>query len=369
MTNKSSLVRCSWLASSALLGIAIGAALGNGPLLTFRSEGILAMDLSPLEFKRFSELANNADTFRSVVGVTPVGVAQTPAAVREIGNVVTSGKWLKPVPRFSKSDAKDLPNFVDKTDPDKAYLGVALFATATEPGEAAALATWMGQYFKETAAREAIRETVSKWRAENRRFSDFARSEQFRLNFEIEQAQARSKALKTVVSAYPEFSKPEGRQVLEVKKENEKFVSPGQQLVAAETEVIDFREQIVRLQRKGIQEAFAADLLSQAETALKATASGTDSVSKMAAIVKTFRSLAKAEAEQERLVFIEAEISKIGARFLTQPQFVAQPSIATRPESPRPKQVMAVGGLLGAMLMAFWLFRARIRELLIPARE
>ncbi len=365
MTRIFSFAVALWLFGGAVVGGGIGASAGYGYFLKYRSAGILSLELSPTEMKRLSELASNQDTFRATVSSLPPFQLQAENAITLAGGQVTAGKWLTAVPRFSKADTKDLPSLVDKGEFDTAYIGVRISAVAKDAADAANLAKWMGLYVKETAAREAVRTTLAKWRFENRRFSDFARAEQLRLEYEIDQAQIRAKSLKTLVATYPEFAKSEGRQVMEIRKESEKFVSLGQQLVAAETEVLDLREKLVRLDRTALQEKFAAPLLSQAESVLESSVSGSDSLAKLGAILKPFQAAAKTGAEQQKLTNISAELAKIGARFLVEPQFIAQPPVPSQPENPQPRQVALLGALIGLLLTALVVFRKHLIGLLL----
>ena len=45
------------------VGAGAGALLGYGPMLRYKSEGVLNMDLSTSEYKRFAELANDNSSF------------------------------------------------------------------------------------------------------------------------------------------------------------------------------------------------------------------------------------------------------------------------------------------------------------------
>ena len=56
--------------------------------------------------------------------------------------------------------------------------------------------------------------------------------------------QTRAAALKKIVAAYPNAARRDSQQVVDVRKDNEKFMSPMSQLVGAESEVIDIRERL-----------------------------------------------------------------------------------------------------------------------------
>jgi len=71
-----------------------------------------------------------------------------------------------------------------------------------------------------------VRDQVSRWKVEKWKFSDRAREQKLKHEFTIEQAQTRAAALKIVVASHPELTRREGSQVIDVRKDNEKFISP-----------------------------------------------------------------------------------------------------------------------------------------------
>jgi hypothetical protein len=356
---------------AALAGVGVGAGLGYGPLLRYKSEGVLSMEMGTAEYKRFAELATDANTVRQFAAVSlPPGVDSH--WVDQLVSDVTKGAWLKPVPKVSKADAKELPDALLQLDKDKAqaaYLGLRLTHTASNPDETAKGATWLGSYFKDVATREAVREQVSRWAAENRQFSDRAVERKLKYQFDIEQAQTRATSLKKLVASYPEAARRESQQVVDVRKDNEKFMSPMAQLVGAESEIIDIREKIQRLDREMEQQVFAKAMVADAELALNEAHSGSESVVKLSEMIVRFSKRVKTEAEREKLSSLAADVSQISARFLVQAQFVAKPSVPTRPESPRPLMVMVLAGLLAGLLSAAFLWRETLKKMLLQDGE
>lgn len=367
--------------AAALAGMGVGAVLGYGPLLRFKSEGVLSVEMGTAEYKRFAELAGDANTVQRFLSVAPPSGLGADA-LEALAVNVTRGEWLKPVPKVSKADAKELPDLLLQLEqerdkplerervqdrerkPSYVYLGVRLSHTASDAQEAAKVATWLGAYFKDVATREAVRDQVFRWAAESRQYSDRALERKLKYQFEIEQAQTRAAALKKVVSSYPDAARREGQQVVDVRKDNEKFMSPMAQLVGAESEVIDIREKIQKLDREIEQQVFAKTLVEEAEAALNQARSGSESVQKLSGVIIDFSKKVKTEAEREKLSSLAADVSQISARFLSQAQFVAQPSVPARPERPGPRLVMVLAGLLAGLLSAVFLWREKLLEML-----
>ena len=370
----------------AVMGGGVGAMLGYGPLLRYKTEGVLSMEMGTTEYKRFSELANDESTLRQFADLIPPGGLDS-KGLAQLTAVVAQGQWHKPVPRVSRTDAKELPDMLlqmeqdrEKTpvmEPDRertmvemrkltvpAYLGLRLTHTAADPVEASKVAVWLGGYVKDVAAREAVREQVARWKAENWQFADRARERKLKHEFTIEQAQTRAAAFKKIVANYPESARREGSQVVDVRKDNEKFISPQAQLVGAESEIIETRQKVRKLDRELEQQAFTQVLLGEVEAALKQARSGSESVLKLSAVIAEFGKKVKTEAERERLLSLAADLSQISGRFLTQAQFIAKPSVPTYPERPIPLFVIALGALLSAFLAAAFVWRKLIIKML-----
>ncbi len=370
-----------FVAVAALLGAGTGAGLGYGPLLKYKTEGVLSMEMGTSEYKRFSELANDAATARQYVTVFPPPDLKGVELERLIRTIALGG-WHKPVPKVSRADAKELPDVLlqleqereknqearvqqmERRLPVTVYLGLRLTHTAPEPQQVADIASWLGDYFKDVATREAVREQVSRWKAENRQFSDRALERKLKFEFDIQQAQTRAAALKKIVAAYPDAARRDSQQVVDVRKDNEKFMSPMSQLVGAESEVIDIRERLQKLDREIEQQSFVKSLVLEADTAANNAQSGNDSVRQLSGVITEASKKVKTEAEREKLLSLAADLSQISARFLSQAQFVAKPSVPSLPERPTPLMVSLLLALSTAFLAALFLWRRLIIDLL-----
>ncbi len=363
---------------AATAGAGLGALLGYGPMLRYKSEGVLNMDMGTSEYKRFTELANDASSASQFLAAFPPPKMYT-GGVDALMSAVVKGEWHKALPKVSKVDTKELTDAALQTERDgekekerertlgktgvksfkdnAVYLGLRLTHTASDPLEAAEMTTWLGHYFKEVATREAVREQVSRWTADNRQFSDRALEQKLKYEFDIEQAKNRALALKKIVEQYPETSARDSRQVIDVRKDNEKFMSPLAQLVGAESELIEITEKTQKLNREIVQQAFVGGLLKEAELVLKQARSGSESVGKLAEVIAEYSKKIKTDAEREKLLSLAADLSQISARFLSQAQFIAQPSIPTRPVRPTPLMYTVFMGLLFAMIAVIYIWR------------
>lgn len=364
------------VAVAALLGAGIGAGLGYGPLLKYKTEGVLSMEMGTAEYKRFSELANDTTTVRQYMAVSPPPGVKDDDIDRLI-RTVARGEWHKPLPKVSRADAKELPDILLQLEQERersleakgalqdrkpvtVYLGLRLIHTAPEPQQVANVASWLGDYFKDVATREAVREQVSRWKADNRQFSDRALERKLKFEFDIEQAQTRATSLKTIVAAYPDAARRDSQQVVDVRKDNEKFMSPMSQLIGAESEIIDIRARLQKLEREIEQQSFVKSLVLEADTAANKAQSGNDSVRQLSVVITEAIKKVKTDAEREKLLSLAADLSQIAARFLSQAQFVAKPSVPSLSERPTPLMVTVLGALLAAFLAVVFMWRQLI---------
>jgi hypothetical protein len=380
-TNIKRLITCIFV------GALLGALLGNTVLLKYKSEGVLSLDMSVAEYKRFSESVSDIPTLKQMITALAVPAEDSKAIELAVKN--NTNKWHTAVPRLSKAEAKDLPEALQKLAlesdrPDRAdkndrgdrgdrndkndkndksdkqitaYVGVRVLATGSDAEQTSRVARWMGQYFKELAAKEAVREQLFSWISENRQFSERAQERKLKLAYDIEQAKNRSNALKQLLKQYPYLAKSEANQVVDVRRENEKFMSPSAQLVGAESEIIDLNEKLSRLARESQQQVFAQDFLVKAETALFNASSGTAAVKALRDLITATELTVKNNAEKEKILGFAGDISKISARFLSQAQFVVPPAAPERPEQPRPLVLTVIFAFLSGLMALLWIYK------------
>lgn len=359
------------------VGAGAGALLGYGPMLRYKSEGVLNMDLSTSEYKRFAELANDNSSFSQYAIQFPPSKLQK-VEMESLGKLVAKGEWHKAVAKINKLDTKELTEAALKLESEvekerllekekafekggvkihrdgAVYLGLRITYIANEAKEAAEMANWLGAYFKEVATREAVRDQVARWAAENRQFKDRAQEIKLKYDFEISQAKQRTIALKKVIATYPLSVTTESRQVVDVRKDNEKFMSPMAQLVGTESEIIEISERSRKLDREIEQQLFTEAFIKKTETLLGQSRSGSESVGKLVMVITDFTKEVKTSAEREKLLSLAADLSQITARFLSQAQFIAQPSVPTKPEKPTPLMYIIFLSLFFVCLAALY---------------
>ena len=94
------------------LGAGAGALLGYGPMLRYKSEGVLNMDMGTSEYKRFTELANDANSSSQFLAAFPPPQMHN-ESVDALKKAVVKGEWHKALPKVSKVDAKEIERTTD----------------------------------------------------------------------------------------------------------------------------------------------------------------------------------------------------------------------------------------------------------------
>ena len=62
------------LAGAAVIGGCIGAVLGYGPLMNYKSEGVLSVEMGISEYKRYAELANDPVAVTRYIAATSISL-------------------------------------------------------------------------------------------------------------------------------------------------------------------------------------------------------------------------------------------------------------------------------------------------------
>lgn len=376
------------------IGVGVGAYFGYGPLLRYKSEGILSLEMGTAEYKRFTELANDETTIRRFIATLPPAKLNDKEVEFLISNMV-KGEWHKPVAKINKADTKELPDIVmqmekevekekekekekeeekDKSEDGNskkanirvlAYLGLKISNINANPKTAAEVATWLGGYFKDVAARDEIHELVTLWSSNTTHFLDRASEQKLKYQFKIDQAKDRAVALKKVLANHPEYLiNRDERQIVKVRKDNEKFLSPSTQIIAAESEVIYIIGKIQALNREIVQQTFAAPILKRVESVLKSEQGGLKLLTKIDAVLSEQVQTTKSDAEREKILTLTADLSQIKTRFFSRAEFIAQPSIPSHAERPTPMLIMLFSGLLFAAIASIFIWRTSLLKLI-----
>ena len=149
-----------------------------------------------------------------------------------------------------------------------------------------------------------------------------------------------------------------------MRKDNERFISPQAQLVGAESEIIEIRQKVSKLNRELEQQAFTQTLMKDIEASVNQARNGSQAVFGLSTVLAQSGNKVKSDAEREKLLSLTADLSQISGRFLSQAQFISPPPVPGYPERPSPLLVIAFGALLSALFAGLFVWRKLIAKIL-----
>jgi hypothetical protein len=195
-----------------------------------------------------------------------------PAVDRLLAQADNPGFWsgvAAPVLPFSRRDAREFGELKDAAS--NSLVGVDLVTDARTPELAVEMLGTMSDYYVNGLIRERIRGWIFKYGGEAPARQKALLAEVVEAQTKIEMMGQRIKDLRTILARYPEASKLDARQVVNITEGSDRFLSPLVQLVAAETSITQLRETIARKERQARQFDFQQRYFAQAEKAVQST--------------------------------------------------------------------------------------------------
>jgi hypothetical protein len=349
--------------AAAAAGAVIGAILYFGVGLNYRSIGVLTLESTLGEYKRFNDVLANKTAMAIFVRQSKA----SEAAKNELLELALTADPLRtsltPVFRFSKADVKELGEAPRENAGEKPVLGARLSITNRDPKVAQESVNVLGAYVQQELLSYQLNENI------NQRVqlltSDVPRFENEVINerFTITQIDEKIQGLKRIAATYPQTKDVETRQVITVDRGSERFLSPTTQLIAAEGEAMQSRQNLLKLERKLRQAALELGFLTKAQDVLRSGGTGSALAASLTSLANaTLKEAAsKEDYAKEVLNNTLMEIDSAKERFERQTRFISAPSLPVKPEPP---------GLLtyvlgGAMLLGLAAFSFLYRALLI----
>jgi hypothetical protein len=353
---------------TALLGGAIGAAVGYGVLLRYKSYSLISWDMRPADYRVFQESVNNlinADRYATVVAKDPSRLEAFSAVRSEI---VRQTRWFEPVQRLSKQDTKEFAES-GKALESNDIIGLRFTATSSSAEAAQRNVIAKVEYATDASLRSALIESLRSQKASKRTQLDRANSEKLRNEYEIATLQGRLKEFKRIALAYPETNRVDMRQLMNIDKGGERFMPIPSQMAAFEAQIVDLNEQINRSQRDAKKYPLELQMFDSGFDLAGKNASG--KVLADALIKSISAQLASANDDWAKQAYLDQLniINDLRTRYVDKVGFIAEPSLPTRPEQPTPLVLAFLGAILFTGATAAWLYRANLRKWLIESNE
>jgi hypothetical protein len=154
----------------------------------------------------------------------------------------------RPIVPISRKDTKEIGDL--KEGLTTSLIGLELKADAREPETAEAMVVLLGDYYANALLRERIRGWIVAGQGESRTRQKALRADMISTQLGIDSTRRRITDLKSILNRYPDVARLEGRQVVSVAEGGDRFLPPTAQLVAAESQVSQLRESILRSERQ-----------------------------------------------------------------------------------------------------------------------
>ena len=90
-------------------------------------------------------------------------------------------------------------------------------------------------------------------------------------------------------------------------------------LFRSESEIIEIRQKVIKLNRELEQQVFTQTLMSDIEVASNQASNGSQAVLGLSAVLRQYGSKVKSDAEREKLLSLTADLSQISSRFYHKP--------------------------------------------------
>ena len=349
-----------FIAIATLVGLLIGVLLGSTLLLKHKSTALVRVSLGPSELKTFVEMTKNPEVLEKFMQDQNLGEEQNAMYKILLNTVTTNPKWIEPILKIGKQEAKDLGVDLTKQPLTGEIAGLQITAAHRNPATALSLAKLQTNY----ALQVQLKETLERWVFDNEN-SAIGRLERYEGNklkttYEIAAIQTRLKEFRRVMQEYPETARVDAKPFLSLEKGSERYLPIPNQMSVLELRLVDIKEQIARDEREKKRDEVILNLAKQiGSSKLRETriAGWLDD-----AIQITKSKLATFTDERERIAGIDALNSFYAMRlsYIDGVNYILPARLADRPEQPRPLMVAILFALLGFLLSCMWVLRLNI---------
>jgi len=372
-----------YIALAALLGAGVGAFFSYGPLKLYKSEAILNIDMDIPSYKRFALLVNNPARFRQYAAhIKPL--ALTDEQIKGTLQDITSAGWLKPVPRFTKSDIKDLPDIsvrleqeniklkeqnqskeIEKINGDlasllrndySAYTGFHLTSLASEPEIAVSKLNWLSNYVSDTAAHSAVDQLLAKWINDNQLLEENLPAVKIQNDYAIGQLKIRIAGLRKVNSTIPEASKADIQSFTLAMQNPSNAITPRARLIATELELLDLESINHKIESTLNQQKTVTEITQQVSISEHLHKSGYDRIKFLDNLLTVALKKTVVPHSREKLLSMRIEVSNIKARVYKKPAYTLQASSPTK-QGPSPLKTIGLCSIFLALLMSIFIWR------------
>ncbi len=350
------------LAKAALVGLVLGLLLGYTVLLKYKSTAILRFPMAGSDYKPFVENTKDPVTLDRFMSDQNLKEDSEKYSSLLKNTVRGSAKWIEPVLKISKQDAKEFGVDPSKMSANEEVMGLQLTATHRDPDTALALVQLQSQY----ALQAQMKDGIESW-VRNTELSALGRLERYeavklKANNEISEIQTRLKEFKRVMQQYPETSRADSKPFISLEKGSERYMPIPNQMAVMELRLVDIKEQLLREEREKKKDEIALSLAKQiGESKLRTSNTKAwldESIKGIQAKLNTVTD------ERERIAALDMLNSfyELRKKYINGASYILEPRLAERPEQPRPFILATLFAMLAAMAALAWIFKDLIAQ-------
>jgi hypothetical protein len=210
----------------------------------------------------------------------------------------------------------------------------------------------LSNYYANALLRERIRAWVVSGHGESRTRQKALRADMISAQLGIDSTRRRITDLKSIVTRYPDASRWEGRQVVSVAEGGDRFLPPTAQLVAAESQVSQLRESILRNERQIRQLDLLAGYYQGADAAFKGELVTAKLIEELQALADRTFAGADSDAEWSRESLLRTEAAIAGFAVVQDSLGIRNGARVAPVGSRSASRLGLLGAALGLMLIA-----------------
>lgn len=353
-----------FVAAFLLAGLTFGAILGNTVLLKYKSTALLRYSMFAADVKPLIEMTKDVRSLDKFINDQNLNTNAEPLRAAMQAAVRGNDKWIEPILRISKQDAKEYGVDTTKAEGEYEVVGLKITATARDPETALALTKLQTAY----ALQVQMKDGIESWVRETE-LSALGRLERYEASklktaHEVAEIQARLKEFRRVMALYPEASRLDTKPFLSLEKGSERYLPIPNQMSVMELRLVDIKEQLVRQEREQKKEALLLMLVKQIASSRLRETNSREWLVESTALVKS--KLDTLTDERERIAAIETLNSfyELKQQYIDGIIYFLEPRLADRAEQPRPLIITALFGFLALLGSVLWIFKDALIALL-----
>ena len=345
-----------------LVSTAVGATLGYGLLISFKSRAMLAFSGNISDFRILQEQVNTVHVFDRFVSDDKALLNASPG-VRS--HIVKADSWISPVYRLNKNDAKELVSTAQSSRLSD-LIGYQISSTAKNAETARGQVEFLVNYVQDASLKLQIDNYLADSLVAKQLLLNTALLERDTEAYNLFLLDNRFNDLKRLSLSYPTSTNASDRQILSIEKNGERYMPLPMQMIAAERERFDINEKLARTQRQVEGLPMEEAMLLEHRALAQKTNGGMALASALIKDVQARIPKAKKGYETVALLGYENKYSTMIAGAFSPSRFIVSPTLSENPVT-SPLIITVLFAALGMFFALLWQFKTSIKSLISEA--